>query len=189
MILKSSTLVSSKAIKKYEDMRDIESNYLFKFIDIDLYYPQVEIIEPASNRPIFYKRQKIDIKNLTCSCSSTSANNLRQINNLCPHLIHILKTGYKKYLLEITLLLLANRLKYKNEVYIKLKPESDNYFVISMIEDSKWLNVYLVNKSTSLFKYDGINKKWAYNILPSFTKTDEIIFENLITNNLLLKNN
>ena len=188
MILKSSKLVNSKVIKKYEDMRDIESNYLFDFFCINLYHPQVEIIETANSNTVFYKQQKADIKNLTCSCNSFSTNELRQISNLCPHLIHILKTRYKKYLLEITLLLLENRLKYKNEVYVKLKLEADSYFVISIIENSKWLNVYSVYENTNLFKYDGINNKWAYNLMPAFTKTGKINFENFLTKNLVLKN-
>ena len=96
MILKSSKILSSQAIKKYQSMKDIENNYLFEFKDIELYNPVIEIIETFSNKLITYKQYKIDIKNLTCSCCNNKLNQLRFISGLCPHIIHVLKNKIQK---------------------------------------------------------------------------------------------
>ncbi len=187
MILKSSKILSSKAIKKYESLKDIDDNYLFEFKDVELYNPVVENIKTPNNKLITYKQYKTDIINLTCSCDNNKPNELRFICDLCPHLINVLKTKFKKNLSDITLLLLENRPKQNNEIYVKLNSGLDSCIIVGVAENSKWLNVYYVNNGANLLKFDTTNKKWAYNLSPVFADETKAVFEDFINNNLVVK--
>ena len=58
---------------------------------------------------------------------------------------------------------------------------------MSLVENSRWINVYCINKGSNLLKFDASNKKWAFNLSPAFTDETKTIFEDFLENNLVVK--